>query len=337
MPKIKQSISFTVLLGMAASIGMGINPAEAFPIGASEILTACQGPPITLLPDGRCDPNADVVRTTTADFPGLQGNVAFDPQDVPGQLQGLRMQGIGRDGSNGEPLFNIDLIPPVGNGTGLTIQANSSPRGGSNDFRGFDKWSGTMKDLVQDPPMTTVEPVIPGASVPSPTNPRVRDFMVINNSTGAAPYANGEVDGIVESGYALDLVELAEPQLMPNIIPGFGDETTTVRLNMQLQAYKIDTAGNRVEEQQSTPFGRRIFANRVFGTIEFSIARPADEVRAALRAGEIVDFAGTYNILVGVQPDSILIPQAEVPEPSTIISLLLLGGGTVAFTKRQTA
>lgn len=337
MPKIKQSISLTILLGAAASFGMGTAPVDAFPIGAPEILTGCAGSPTTISVGDKCDPNADVIRDVTdmplPGLPGLQGNIAFDPQTQPGELQGLRLQGIGRNGSSGEPLFNLDFLPPEGTGEGLTIQANSAPRGGINDFSGFDLWTGEIKDLVQEPPLMTADPVIPGSTVPNPMSPRVRDFIVIDNPTAAAPGANGEVDGIIESGYALDLIELSEPELIPGTIPGFN--TTTVRLNMQLQAYKIDTAGDRVEEQQSFPLGRRIFANRAAGVIEFSIAERADDIRAKLSAGEIIDFAGTYNILVGVEPESVTIVQSEVPEPSTIISLLLLGGGTVAFTKRK--
>ncbi|TVQ49890.1 MAG: PEP-CTERM sorting domain-containing protein [Gloeocapsa sp. DLM2.Bin57] len=334
MPNIKQSISLTVLLGAAASFGMGTAPVEAFPIGAPEILTNCAGPPPTISMGDKCDPNADVVRTSATNFLGLQGNIAFDPQEQSEELQGLRLQGIGRDGSSGEPLFNLDFLPPEGTGEGLTIQANSAPRGGINDFRGFNLWTGTIQDIVQDPPNNPGEPVIPGSPVPSPINPRVRDFIVINDGSLGPGYATGEVDGIIEGGYALDLIELAEPELIPGTVPGF--DTTTVRLNMQLQAYKIDTDGNRVEEQQINPLGRTIFANRAAGVIEFSIAQSADEIRTALRAGEIIDFAGTYNILVGVEPDSVIIPTSEVPEPSTIISLLLLGSGTVAFTKRKT-
>jgi hypothetical protein len=267
---------------------------------------------------------------------GLTGGVTFDPTLNGGGDLGVRVQGIGRNGSNGEPLMNFDFIPPsqaVGdlNTEGRTIESNFFPSGGGNDFSAFAQWTGEIQDLIQLPPNSGS---FGGSTVPNPAGPfdttnRVEDFIVIN-STGAG---NGVVDGVAESGFGLDLIEFGEPVISASP-SGFG---TSIIIDMQFQAYKLGPSGKRIEEQERVPSGFNIYANRGIGTFDYTILRPIDEVRTALINGEVLE-GGTYNLTVAVNPIQIVVEQNdEVPEPSTLISLLLFGGAFATFSKRKPA
>jgi hypothetical protein len=155
---------FTQVLFLGAALGasFGIAPAQALgglgTDGARQVLDNC---PFPLFFPQKCDPNADVVTPVppAPANPGLEGSVNFTPLINPG---GFILQGTGQTGANGEPLVNIDFVPPEQQGYGQMYTVNAPA---SSDFRPYLGWAGTIKDL-----RTTGTNGVP---FPSPANPQL--------------------------------------------------------------------------------------------------------------------------------------------------------------------
>ena len=323
MKKLNNSIFQSIVLGLATSAAFGLAPASAAPIvlpeptyppldGARPVLDACPNP----LPVGTiCDPNADVV----GDGNGLAGRLGFNPSGTPGAV---RLEGTNYVDAAGNPLTNIDFTPPIGgpNGNIITIDAPSG-----SDFEAFEGWKGTISDLYI-PPFDNG-----GVAFPSDANPRVRDFIVIDQRSGAR--GNGVVDGAELSGFAMDFVYLDFP-----VYTAVGG-STAVSLPWELQVYKLDANGNRIEDQnQGLPNDyTQIYPNKVQGAISATFAGLSpDEVRALFdEPGEFSE-TFTYDINLESIPLSKVFPQNVVPEPTTILSsLLLFGGGALKLKNRK--
>lgn len=324
MKKLNNSIFQSIVLGLATSAAFGLAPASATQIvlpeptyppidGARPVLDNCPNPfPVGTI----CDPNADVIGSGN----GLSGRLGFNPSGTPGAI---RLEGTNYVDGAGNPLTNIDFTPPIGgpNGRIITIDAPSG-----SEFEAFEGWKGTISDLYI-PPFDNG-----GSPFPSDANPRLKNFIVIDDRTGAR--GNGTVDGVALGGFAMDFVYLDFP-----VYTAVGG-STTVSLPWELQVYKLDASGNRVEDQDQTLPNdfTAVYANRVQGAISATFAglTPAQVRELFDEPGEFSE-TFTYDINLDSTVISTIIPQGNpIPEPTTILSsLLLFGGGALKLKNRK--
>jgi hypothetical protein len=321
MQKLNNRFTQVLVLGAAIGTAFGIAPAHAQggfgTDGAQQVLDNC---PAKLRNPQKCDPNADVVNTVTSiDNAGLQGSVNFIPAGDPG---GFILQGTGQRDDNGEPLINIDFEPPVQQGFGEMFTVNA---GSNSDFRAYLGWTGTIKDL-----RTTGTNGVP---FPSPSNPRIRDFIRVDQ---AAPSGNGIVDGVATTGFAADLVYTSDVSIAD--IRG----QSGLSFDWEMQVYKLDANDERIEEQLFTELPDEssittVLANTFVGGISASFPFSGDDLRSAIDGNSEILSGFGYDITLNSTPDTRIIPEA-IPEPTTILSsLLLFGGGALKLKKRNRA
>lgn len=348
------SCSSALILGLVSALTCNVLPAQARVDGADIVLDNCaeQGP-IEFLE--KCDPNADLVQDSTnlpSNQPGLQGSFNIRPLGAP---SGLALEGTGIIDLEGNDLNNIDFSGPsqverVSDTPEVILNPEGDPGAigefdilsSTLDFAELLGWKGTIKDLVVLKEIGAFSgEVIPGTV----ENPRIKNFMVINepNEPGT-----GIIDGWSYGGVALDLVSLSAPSYNP---ANGGDSGTSMSLQMELQAYKLDEQGNRLEEQEKLPFGSPIiYANRVSARLSAAFALPVDEVKDNLdEVGELLAWYG-YDVTFNSEPLNLFsigepIPggsgvsgddPSAIPEPTTLISsLLLFGGGVFKLGKRK--
>ncbi|ELR98528.1 PEP-CTERM sorting domain-containing protein [Gloeocapsa sp. PCC 73106] len=351
MKKFNNRLSQTLLLGVVTALVGNALPAQAQTpagVGAAEILAGCNPSNLRSFLD-KCDPNADVAVDASNlpnNMPGLDGTFNVVPLGAPA---GLALEGTGLTDDNGDPLTNLDFSGPsqvgfTGMGDEVEITPGSDPNAvgefrilsSTGDFRGLLGWEGTIKDLI-----------IPGfgdfrgeaypTTNPAAPSPRVVDFIVID--VPQAP-GNGIIDGVQYDGIALDLVDIG----FPSYDPESGDNPqTTVSIQLELQAYKL-LNGQRIEEQEQLPddfpFVDRfaIYGNSVNARLSASFDFTPDEVREQYdEVGELLAFYG-YDITFDSTPVSQAFAAGVVPEPTTIISsLMLMAGGAFKFSKRKRA
>jgi hypothetical protein len=312
-----------LFLGAALCASLGIAPAQAQTVippytptdGAQQVLDNC---PATLTFGQKCDPNAQVVdEASSADTAGLHGSFNFTPLEAPG---GVKLDGTGFTDPSGDPLANIDFLPPEGQNIGQIITINA---GVGSDFQAYQGWTGTVKDLR----LTGTN----GVPFPGPGNPRIRDFIRVADPGSGS----GIVDEVQTGGFALDAVFAGFPQYEPA-----GPFNTRVTISTQLQAYKLDTNGNRIEEQIPipVPFPAQVFANIATGTFAATFPGTPDTVKALFDSPSDPPVTASYDVSIDVAPDNRIITESEIPEPTTIISsLLLLGGGAFKLNRRKRA
>lgn len=325
MKKLNNHFSQFVILGVVAGAGLSVAPAQAQTVippftptdGAQKVLDSC---PRTLTFRQKCDPNAQVVMpASSADTAGLRGSFNFTPLEAPG---GVKIQGTGFVDPDGDPLTNLDFLPPEGQGIGQIITINA---GVGSDFQAYQGWKGVIKDLR----LTGTN----GVPFPGPNNPRITDFIRVNQPD---PDGSGVVDGVRTGGFALDAVFAGFPEYQPA-----GPFNTRVTISSQLQAYKLDTNGKRIEEQipiTTIPPGVKVFANAATGTFAATFPGDPATVRALFDNPNDPPVTASYDVSINVTPDSRFIPASEIPEPTTIISsLLLLGGGAFKLNRRKRA
>jgi len=323
MKKLNNRFTQVLFLGAALGASFGIAPAQAQgglgTDGAPQVLDRCPSPLAYLR---KCDPNADVVTPAPAN-PGLEGSVNFTPLINPG---GFILQGTGQTGENGEPLVNIDFVPPQGQGYGQMYTVNAPA---SSDFRPYLGWAGTIKDL-----RTTGTNGVP---FPSPANPRIRDFIRVDQPS---PDGDGVVDGVQTGGFAADLVYVAPVDISA---VGVG---SSLSYGWEMQVYKLDTSGQRIEEQNRVPINvdqppisTTVFANTFVGAVSASFSDlTEEELRSAIDGDTEVLSGYGYSINMNSTPDNVVFPQGEIPEPTTILSsLLLFGGGAFKLRNRKRA
>ncbi|ELR98529.1 hypothetical protein [Gloeocapsa sp. PCC 73106] len=317
--------------------------AQARVDGADIVLENCANQGIVFLE--KCDPNADVAVDASNlpnNMPGLNGSFNIRPL---GTSAGLALEGTGLTDEAGNPLTNIDFSIPsqvrsLANET-LVLNSESDPvsigrfdiLSSTGDFRELLGWSGSIKDLqVEDVGGFIGEP-IPGTV----ENPRIRDFIVID---GPGEFGTGIIDGLSYGGVALDLVSLSSPSFDP-----VADDNllTSMSFQMELQAYKLDEQGNRLEEHELLPGGSTIYTNQVDARLSAAFAfSPEDLVTQLDEVGELLAWYG-YDITFDSIPNTLIFvpdgPDPEsgvepIPEPTSIISsLLLFGGGVLKLAK----
>ena len=324
MKKLNNRFTQVLFLGAALGASFGIAPAQAQgglgTDGAPQVLDRCPSPVPYLQ---KCDPNADVVTPAPANA-GLEGSVNFTPLINPG---GFILQGTGRTDANNEPLVNIDFVPPEQQGYGKMYTVNAPA---TSDFSPYLGWAGKIKDL-----RTTGTN---GVLFPSPTNPRIRDFIRVDERS---PQGDGVVDGVPTGGFAADLVYVA-----PVDISAVG-AGSSLSYGWEMQVYKLDTSGQRIEEQIRVPLvgepivGSNVFANKFVGAISASFSDlTEEELKSAIDGDREVLSGYGYSINMTSIPDSRFIPTEEpvIPEPTTILSsLLLFGGGAFKLRNRKRA
>ena len=332
MKKLNNHFSQAVILGVVASTTLAIAPVQAqAPFrgpGAAEALANC---PDDLIFPQKCDPNANVVvETESVSTAGLEGTINFVPLEQPG---GLRLEATGLTDPDGNPLTNLDFVPPERQGRGSLFSVNT---GRGSDFEPFQGWIGQITDLYI--PGTTTETV--GQPIPNPENPRVENFIVVNQAP-AGGSSIVTVNGIEVSGFAMDLNLLEFPIYSPR------PTSTTVSLGLELQGYLLDASGDRIEEQFSfppeiTPQGTidrtRVFANRVNGGLTATFPNMVDGVPLRERLTQDPPLTGFgYDITLRSTPDArTIVTGGEIPEPTTILSsLLLFGGGAFKLKNRK--
>ena len=316
----------TLILGVVATAALTITPAQAQTLdGAETVLRNC---PSTLRFPQKCDPNAQVVLPTseTGVPAGLQGSVNFVPLGDPG---GFILTGSGGTDRNGNPLFDIDFEPPEGQGFGNMFTVNA---GIDSDFRAYLGWEGTIQDLTR---------TLGGNGVPFPApGGRIRDFIRVDRNVGSG---NGIVNGYQTGGFAADLVFVNDVEIN-SIVPGV---TSEVSFDWEMQVYKLTPSGERIEEQTPLPpvteglvttFQTTVFANQFEGGLSATFPFSDTELRSLLSSGEPLDGFG-YDITLESTPGSrpIVVSDDEVvPEPTTILSsLLLFGGGAFKLKNRK--
>jgi len=323
MKKLNNHFSQFVILGVVAGAGLSVAPAQAQTVippftptdGAQQVLDNC---PVTLTFGQKCDPNAQVVdEASSADTAGLRGSFNFTPLEAPG---GVKIEGTGFVDPDGDPLTNLDFLPPEGQGVGQIITINA---GIGSDFQAYQGWKGVIKDLR----LTGTN----GVPFPNADNARIRDFIRVNQPD---PDGSGVVDGDQTGGFAIDAVLIGFPQYQPA-----GSFNTRVTIATTLQAYKLDTSGNRIEEQipiPTIPEGLRVFANAATGTFAATFPGDPATVRELFDDPSDPPVTASYDVSINVTPDSRVILQSEIPEPTTILSsLLLLGGGAFKLNRRK--
>jgi len=323
MKKLNNRFTQVLFLGAALGASFGIAPAQAQggfgTDGARQVLDRC---PEKLPYLQKCDPNADVVTPAPANA-GLEGSVNFTPLINPG---GFILQGTGQTDANGEPLVNIDFVPPQGQGYGKMYTVNAPA---TSDFRPYLGWAGKIKDL-----RTTGTNGVP---FPSPTNPRIRDFIRVDQDS---PDGDGVVDGVQTGGFAADLVYVAPVDISA---VGVG---SSLSYGWEMQVYKLDTSGKRIEEQNRVPIdpnlppiSTTVFANTFVGAVSASFSDLTEaELKSAIDGDREVLSGYGYSINMTSTPDNRIIPQGEIPEPTTILSsLLLFGGGAFKLRNRKRA
>jgi len=329
MKKLNNHFSQFVILGVVAGAGLSVAPAQAQTVippftptdGAQKVLDSC---PRTLTFRQKCDPNAQVVMpASSADTAGLRGSFNFTPLEAPG---GVKIQGTGFVDPDGDPLTNLDFLPPEGQGIGQIITINA---GVGSDFQAYQGWKGEVKDLRLTGTNGVYFPGFPNAD-----NARIRDFIRVNQDS---PDGDGKVDGVQTGGFALDAVFAGFPQYQPA-----GPFNTRVTISAQLQAYKLDTSGKRIEEQipiTTIPKAVNVFANAATGTFAATFPGTPNQVRALFDDPSDPPVIASYDVSINVTPDSRIIRQDDViPEPTTILSsLLLLGGGAFKLNRRKRA
>ncbi|TVQ49889.1 MAG: PEP-CTERM sorting domain-containing protein [Gloeocapsa sp. DLM2.Bin57] len=345
MKKLNNHFSQAVILGVAASTTLAIAPVQAQTVapppfrgpGAAEALAGC---PNDLIFPQKCDPNADVVvEAESISTAGLEGTVNFVPLEQPG---GVRLEATDFVTPDGAPLTNIDFVPPEREGRGALFTVNT---GAGSDFAPFQAWTGPIKDLYI--PGTTTETA--GAPFPNPANPRVRDFIRITQPpTGGSSIV--EVNGIQVSGFAMDLNLVEFP------IYSTRPTSTTISLGLELQGYLLDTQGRRIEEQfpllppetiisddglTITTINRtNVFANQVSGALTATFPNEIDGVPLRERLTQEPPLTGFgFDLTLRSTPNVRLIEvgdQEVIPEPTTILSsLLLFGGGAFKLKNRK--
>lgn len=331
MKKLNNHFSQFVILGVVAGAGLSVAPAQAEVIppftatdGARIVLDSC---PDNLRFLQKCDHNADVVKeAANLDAAGLEGSVNFVPVSDPG---GVILQGTGYEDINGNPLTNIDFEPPAGQNIGRMLTVNA---GIGSDFQAYQGWTGTIKDLR----LTGTN----GVPFPSPSNPRIRDFIRIDQPS---PDGNGVVDGVQTVGFAFDAVYAGSPEYVE------GQFTTRVTIATELQAYKLVNDNGvikRIEEQVYIPtppltHSFNVIANGATGTFAASFPNeingvPLQELFDEASDAPLSGFG--YDISINTTPDVRTFTETEIPEPTTILSsLLLFGGGAFKLNRRKRA
>jgi hypothetical protein len=240
---------------------------------------------------------------------------------------GVILQGTGFEDTNGNPLTNIDFEPPAGQNIGRVFTVNA---GAGSDFAAFQGWSGTIKDLTLNGGN--------GVPFPNEANPRIRDFIRVNQPLSGG---DGIVDGVQTGGFAFDAVLSEVPEYDERGI------TTTITIGAVLQAYKLDVNGRRIEEQTVLPSvppnggpGINVYANAAQGAFTATFPNQIDGVPLRELFDEATDapLSGFgYDITISTTPDVRPFPTA-IPEPTTILSsLLLFGGGAFKLRKRNRA
>lgn len=264
------------------------------------------------------------------------------------------------------PLTQIDFAPPaqpvfgdessgfIGNYEGTNAPASS-------DFFGFNGWKVEIKDLaltdlapsitlppgvgpncIDDPSLCNVQ----GAPFPNPPEPpRVKNFLVFTE-----PFDEFSGDGIID-GQEVDRLEF---DLISTSLPGYtsspGGGGTVVSVDLFLQGYKV-IDGVRVEEQRRIPLPNipgltdrervTVWGSEAVITLTAPFTTSPDDVRALYdEAGEQPDrvFINSFELRSIAKASTFISGNPEVqdvPEPTTIISFMLLGGGVFGFTKRN--
>jgi hypothetical protein len=329
MKKLNNHFSQFVILGVVAGAGLSAAPAQSQVLqppvridGADFVLDAC---PENLTFLQKCDPNAGVVKKAgSAATAGLEGRVNFSPLGTPG---GVILQGTGFETPDGNPLTDIDFTPPEGQNIGRMFVVEAGP---GSDFQAYSDWTGTIKDLALDG--VNGSP-FPGDFGNGQSLPRIKDFIRVTNSVPGG--GDGIVDGEQTGGFAFDAVLAEFPEYVSD-----GPFTTRVTIGATLQAYKLDTNGNRIEEQVGLPNNFNVLANGATGTFAATFPSEIDGVPIRELFDEASDLPLSgfgYDINIITTPDSR--PYTEdtvIPEPTTILSsLLLFGGGALKLNRRK--
>jgi hypothetical protein len=128
---------------------------------------------------------------SSAQAAALTGGVSFRPGDDGGVI----LTGTGVTDPDGDPLTDLDFVPPVGGGSGVIVELNSGTPG-PNDFEPFEGFSGAIADLT-----------LAQTSSITPDNPLV-GFININN------------------GFRFDLEQISFPDYSTTSVGGIVTGTT---------------------------------------------------------------------------------------------------------------
>lgn len=292
-------------------------------------------------------------------LPGITGIFGITPNTdpllpgiVPGETLGIQVENI----NDGAPYqLNLDFAPPAQGDPGpdpsrvgnfrTTVSSNDNI---SADYRLLSNIQAVIKDIeAGDCPDCEIE----GEPAPPPT---VENFLVL------------DIEPRIDQGPPPVVIDPNPPVLMDSVeyerieydlfsIPDFAirDDLaggSVVTATLETIAYKVDTSGRRIEEYTRTnlPDGDGdgefdgtetiVYVNRA--DIAISIAVPeTPEATAALLSQAGANFpynSVSINITSTIDTANFINQVDDVPEPSTIISLALLGGGVFGFTKRKT-
>jgi len=343
MKKLNNHLSSAVILGIAVSTTLAIVPVQAQTVtlpsppfrgpGAEEALLGC---PSNLIFPQKCDPNADVVvEAESISEAGLEGTVNFIPLEQPG---GLRLEATRYRAPNGDPLTNLDFVPPNQQGVGSLFTLNT---GAGSDFAPFQGWIGSIKDLAFPEYITGGN----ASPFPNPDAPRVKDFIRITTPpTGGGPTVT--VNGIEVSGFVMDANFATFPEYLER------PTTTTIAIGAELQGYLLDKNGKRIEEQFPLPtetvtlpdgtirttYRTNVFANKVEGAFTATFPNMVEGVPLKTRLTQDPPLTGFgFDATLRSTPEVRLIESGQViPEPTTILSsLLLFGGGAFQLKNRK--
>jgi hypothetical protein len=169
---------------------------------------------------------------SSAQAASLDGRFGINPPTIPGVQTGISFTGTGQNDPNGNPLTDLDFVPPSGGGNGAVVEINANPGpGGGNDFVPFIGQTGTAQDL-------TVADLI-GVS---PTTP-LEDFIVLPGSFAInlteVEFPQYTFDGsgtTVSIGVGVDVINLAD---------GSGDVSSGVG------TFSVDFAGLNPDETRA--------------------------------------------------------------------------------------
>jgi hypothetical protein len=350
----RKKLLTAVLLGTLGSLTAQILPAQAQedtgggsvpnPITPVSTLGSCNLSATN--PVSICDPTADVIVEVTEE-PNFTGGFNLNPAaQFPA---GTALEGTGLTIGEinpsaryrNDPVTNIDFAQPgqvrrAGPGETPNVPGDSNliyvpdPEGigrtnvasTEGSFAPVEGSPAIIKDLII--------PNVPGtrfvgAPFPSPSNRRTENFVTI------------------PSAYELDLTNIYPPSYDPRT-SNDPDVLTTISLEMDGMIYPLNAAGERIEYHLPVPpdptnpndlGGFYVFSYGFNARLSGSIALQPDEVRDRFDdPGEVLAFYG-YDITFDIYQDFRVV-SASIPEPTTIISsLLLLGGGSALKLRKN--
>ncbi len=247
----------------------------------------------------------------------LEGIFSINPFVQGGQVGGVLLEGTGLTvPSNGGqtagqqvPVTNIDFLPPSGPGnpsvpgSGAIIEVN-----GTDDFAQFQSWTGTILDLAVPSAACAVcvfnetnTALFPGSPVPQ--------WIRIDTNQGSpgSPSSGGL------GGFIANLDFLAGPEYT------VGLTGTTVVIPTSITVFKLDTNGMITGDPSSSGIGT-LSADFVGFTGPNAIAN----VQALFNSpGEMSGVVRPFSA-------QFIVVKEDVPEPASVLGLMMLGLGGVA-------